>query len=130
MPEGVGYGPQFTASTGLSLNYIGRRVYAYSGVKDLDTNFQDYLNFTTGKEIIICEIHIIGDYDSLGGNDMLTNIYLNGIVVVLDDSSAELAPYSWPIKLILPPLTHVKIEGKVSSGSGKTFGCTLIGKID
>ena len=28
MPEGVSYGPQYTASTGLSLNYVGEDVAA------------------------------------------------------------------------------------------------------
>jgi len=124
----IGTNTQFLGpQSGLSI--VGEWAYAYSGVKSHDTNLQDYLNFTTGKEIIVCDVQILGDWDSIGANDIITNIYLNGQIVVQDDSSAELAPYAWPCKLVIPPLTHVKIEGKVSTGSGKEFVCVLTGRV-
>jgi len=128
MPEGVGYGPQTTASTGLSLNYVGKQVYAYSGVITLTSSFADYFNFTTGKETIICDIQVMGDWDSLGANNIETKASLNGTVVIQDDSSGELAPYVWPCPLVIPPYTQVKIEGKVQAGTIE-FTCVLTGKI-
>ena len=51
MPEGVGYGPQNTASTGLNLNYIGDYAYAYSGAISCSDSEKELLNFTTGSEV-------------------------------------------------------------------------------
>ena len=110
------------------LTIIGDHCYAYSGVVTLTSSFADYLNFTTGKETIVCDIQIIGDWDSLGGNNIETTASLNGSVVIQDDSSAELAPYVWPCPLIIPPNSHVKIEGKVQSGDIE-FTCVITGRV-
>ena len=111
-----------------NLNIVDGQVYAYSGVVSHSTTLVDYLNFVTMSDTIVCTVHITGDYDSIGANDVLTNVYFNERQILIDDSSAELAPYSWPVKLVIPPYTKVRIEGKVSSGSGKNFCCILVGE--
>ena len=53
MPEGVGYSSSnVTAGTGLSLNYVWRDVYAYSGSIDAtdSTTPITMLKFTTGAK--------------------------------------------------------------------------------
>jgi len=120
------------ASTGKGIRYIGGgngHAFAYSGNLDHDTSFQDYFNFTTGSSYLVCQIAVAGDWDSIGANDIITQISLNGVVVILDDTSGELAPNTWPIELIIPPYTVVQIEGKVSTGSGKKFACILTGRV-
>ena len=47
MPEGVGYGPQFTASVGKSLNIIGNHAYAYSGAFDNTETDVKIMDFQT-----------------------------------------------------------------------------------
>jgi len=110
------------------ISIIGSHCYAYSGVVTLTNSFADYLNFTTGKETMVCDLNILGDWDTLGANNIETKASLNGTVVIQDDSSGELAPYVWPCPLIIPPNTHVKIEGKVQSGTIE-FTCVLTGRI-
>jgi len=112
-----------------SLEIVGDHAYAYSGIKDLDGTFLDYLNFKTGNFYLVCNFAITGDWDSMGVGDIITQISLNDGVIVLDDTSAELAPNVWPLELIVSPYTTLKIEGKVSSGSGKKFSCILTGRI-
>ena len=53
MPEGVGYGPQDTASTGLNLNVIGNHAYGYSGVLDVGGTETDLLSFETGNFYLV-----------------------------------------------------------------------------
>jgi len=119
------------ASVGPGINYIGGgngHAFAYSGNLDHSNTFQDYFNFTTGSSYLVCQIAVAGDWDSIGANDIITQISLNGVVVILDDTSGELAPNTWPIELIIPPYTVVQIEGKVSTGTGKKFACILTGR--
>jgi len=116
------------AGVGSGLNYVGEFCYAYSGMKATSTSFQDYLRFTTGSEAIVAEIHVTGDWDSLGGNNVETQVSLNSEAIILEDTSAELAPYVWPIKVIIPPFTEFKVEMIVQTGTPE-YSCLFTGRI-
>jgi len=112
MPEGVGYGPQFTASVGKNLNYIGRHVYAYSGEVSVANTETNLLDFRTGKEYIIGEIQV---GSKAGENeDYEFKIYLNDAIVFShlfnsqgSNTAGEIANF---VPIIIPPLTSVKIS--------------------
>jgi hypothetical protein len=132
MPEGVGYGPQFTASTGLTLNYIGRHCYAYSGNIDIASGGGNpdtvLLKFITGNEVIDADIMIgLDDQDSFIAS---YEINMNGqTVYAIKWDSLGTAGFvvDSPIKLIIPPLTEFEL--KVGISDNKQFCAILRGRV-
>jgi len=129
MPEGVGYGSQYTASTGLGLNYIGNRVYAFSGSIAVDATEKDLLNFTTGKGAILCNIQF--NYIQVTSEDFLYKVYLNDILVQgYSVSHSNLEAQSTVIPLIIPPFTTVKLTAQnTTDNNARNQLVTLTGKI-
>jgi len=133
MPEGVGYGPQNTASTGLNLNYIGSHCYAYSGDINSSSLTARLLDFTTGKGYIFVKtlkMNITGvtvssaNYSftvKFNGQTILTEFYTN------PNAGRQLAD-SDNHYLIIPPFTNVTVDFLSSSGE-KTSCVTLAGKV-
>jgi len=120
MPEGVGYGPQFTASTGLSLNYIGKHCYAYSGIVAVDNNETSLLDFSTSAEYVKGKIQITNASDT--AKDSRYKVYFNDVIIyqygtdVSGEYGSEEDPDP-PIHVIIPPFTNVKITAKNSEDS-------------
>jgi len=114
MPEGVGYGPQFTASTGLSLNVIGNHAYAYSGLHQIGTSPVQHLLFSSGNYLFVGEVTFQGaEYDQNieAGTQSICIIKLNDIEVLsvkIDTvREAQMNPSVFP--LIIPSYTEVSI---------------------
>jgi len=125
MPEGVGYGPQFTTAIGRTLNYIGKYVYAYSGITDLvGASTETQLEFITGKQIIIGEYAFGVDANDIDSNAYIGFlIYLNGILMYQRSARAA-SSGNWsifdPLTLVIPPLTTVKVEAETTDSGGTT----------
>ena len=119
MPEGVGYGPQFTASTGLSLNYVGKHAYAHSGELTVTNGANTtMLEFTTGKEYIVSKVSFAtGDADISGGKIIGYQISFNDNVIfstLTESDSDGTMVYDgscFPQTVLIPPFTLVKVEG-------------------
>ena len=132
MPEGVGYGPQNTASTGLSLNYIGKNAYAYSGdFASDDGNDTEYLNFTTGSEYIVgtCQFH----YGQSGqGDNYGYRIKFNGTTITTYTSTGgeEESEPDKPIPLVIPPFTEVLMSCQnLTSSTGRRQSVIFVGRV-
>jgi len=112
MPEGKGYGPQSTASTGLSLNVIGEHAYAYNS-KVASTTASEILSFQTGNYYVKGWIQFNGfvqpSNPSTGALGTL-DIAFNGISVIILKTETELetsSPHSVRCPILIPPLTTV-----------------------
>jgi len=128
MPEGVGYGPQNTASTGLNLNIIGDHAYAYSGALVLAADLSDWLNFTTGAEIIVAKVQINADWSGIAGNTLYNQIYLNGELVIYErDTGNDYVPGAPVIHFIIPPLTKFQLQMKAAAATYAS--ATLTGRV-
>jgi hypothetical protein len=132
MPEGVGYGPQFTASTGKTLNYIGKHVYAYSGVIGSTSSTADLLEFTTGSRTISAIVLFQLASGPASGVNYWFDIVMNGQIINRQFLSK---PYdsrqpsdSDNLHIIIPPYTECKFTGNAVSGD-KDFCVILKGKI-
>ena len=79
MPEGVGYGPQFTASVGKTLNYVGKFVYAYSGNVGVTNSETVLLETATGSHVIKGKIQM--SYDANASDNYHYKIYFNDVEV-------------------------------------------------
>jgi hypothetical protein len=130
MPEGVGYGPQFTASTGLTLNYIGQHVFAYSGEIAVNNNETNLLDFQSGKDYIVCKIQFNAAHGA--GDDYVFKVYFNGLVVqrYLYAETVDRGVPDQPLYLIIPPLTEVKCTAQnVTDTSANGQIVALTGRI-
>ena len=118
MPEGVGYGPQFTASVGKTLNYIGNHAYAMSGVVGANDDETTLLEFTTASESYLIGIFQFQYNLPNEGDDMFYQIYMNETLVdgISATSSSDI-DYSIPRKLLIPPNTTLKVTAENKGGS-------------
>jgi len=131
MPEGVGYGPQFTASTGLSLNVIGNHAYAYSGEQTTtDTTEKTFLEFTTGN--YLAEIWLQYGSSSGGGVDVKSRTYLNGtnmIELLHAANYDENQDAKIPMRLILPSYTLFKFTLQGQGSQTSEWSVWITGRI-
>jgi len=136
MPEGVGYASSnVIAGAGLDLNYVGDRVYGYSGLITC-TNGGDGTQLSTmsGSKTIVGQYQFnvdIVDMDS--GKELGFTIKFNGVEVVnaVTYTNAAVANpnvMNQPIPLVIPPYTQIDIICSTDDTSAvRTFG-TFTGK--
>ena len=119
-----------------NLNYIGTRVYGYSGMLALSSGSDaTMLEFTTGTEIIHCNIQFTFDYDLLeNGKFFGVELEMDGQTVLKPRAEQRISGSGHGtdlisvIELIIPSFTTVKIIGQTDDG-GTECGCALVGKI-
>jgi len=128
MPEGVGYGPQNTASVGLTLNIIGKHAYAYSGVIGVPNATTTLLLFETGAEYIKGILAIQNSSGS--GDDIQYEVLLNGEVIVSTRNEVTTENDQFPMHLIFPPFTTVLVTAyNISSGAERDQTAIFEGRI-
>jgi len=138
MPEGVDYASSnVIAGTGLELNYVQDRVYAYSGTFPAATSDQTMLEFMTGSKTIKGLFECMGTFNpnasgNIGdGKNTAFQIYLNGVVVssIKIGSIGESMPTKERQEIIIPPYTNVKLTVLSSGASGTELStATFVGK--
>jgi hypothetical protein len=135
MPEGVGYGPQDTASAGLNLNVIGNHGYAYSGViADASSAAADslMLKFTSGNFNFVGHLNFTDDH--VANDNIYLTMSLNGTIVinVIYRSAAAGTDNLNPWDIMIPPYTDVEIKFGASSNVDGTAWLTgkIYGKVD
>jgi len=130
MPEGVGYGPQNTASVGLNLNVIGNHAYAYGGSLQVADSEITLLEFTTGNYIFFGRFAFYKNNDD--GQDFKYQVYMNDSLIIgfVEEYSANFR--ALPSAIIISPYTLIKATA-ISVGSGasteRPILATLTGKI-
>jgi len=135
MPEGVGYGPQNTASVGLELNVIGDHAYAYTGLHASNTTAFTVLSFNSGNYLFVGEFQLNGAIDDDSPADIQQTsalIKFNGIGVALltAGNGAIDAPMSALQPLIIPPFTEVTVDFDMDGTSADRYASgSLTGRI-
>jgi hypothetical protein len=131
MPEGVGYGPQNTASIGKDIHVIGEHAYAYSGLFAASTDDQTALSFTSGNYYLVGYLQLNGAVDD--DNPASTvgtacRVSLNGIgvfILVTGDASLRMSK-SPRQKIIIPPYTEVIAILDSDGTQSDQFGSVVI----
>jgi hypothetical protein len=121
---------------GNTLNYVGNLVYGYSGMLALSSgNDATLLKFTTGSELIKCEIQFTFDYDLLeNGKFFGIEILMDGQTVLKPRAEQRISGSGHgtdlvsTVDLIIPPHTKIEIIGQTDDG-GTECGCVLIGRM-
>ena len=126
--EAIGSNATFTGPQ-QGLTVIGDYAYAYSGVLGIDTTETTMLEFTTGSEIIVAEFNFT--VTERTGDQLFGNIYMNGLKLATSWSglSTNNGEPSYPIKLIIPPLTTIKVTGDNITAATREFAVTMIGRV-
>jgi hypothetical protein len=132
MAEAEGIPPTASvASPGLSLNYVGDWVYAYSG---------EIAVASSGGEVTLLEDVsgagiVVGDYQFFYGvsstNEFIYRMYFNDVIGMsymvtnLRESTPDVK-----IGVIMPPYTRIKLTAQnLSADTGRLQAATLIGRV-
>jgi hypothetical protein len=131
MPEGVGYGPQNTASIGLELNVVGTHCYAASGSVIYNNNETTALEFETGAFVTRATVQVNTlDYD---GDDLGILLYFNGVVIsqqrfITVGASTFTDFPRWD--LVIPPFTKFKLTfDNLTDTTGHTASAVFAGRL-
>ena len=122
------------ASTGTGIRYIQNWVYAMSGVKSVDNNETDLLEFTTGAGLIYADFGFWYATPVGGGNvgdDYQFRILFNNLLILTQNTNDLHTGFSpnYP-KLIIPPLTTVTVSAQNSTDtSANDISATLTGRV-
>jgi len=130
MAEAEGIPP--TASTvvpGLSLNYIGRHVFAYSGQKNAtytDGANTTFIEFTSGDGYIIGKLSWSSVNQS--SNVEFFQFFMNDVMIFdARFQHAEQATSEQPYQLLIPPFTKVTFKMGIVSNPPATM--TFVGRL-
>jgi len=112
MPEGVDASANVTAGTGLEINYVQDRVFAYSGVVTPDgTNETPLLSFKTGDKTIEGQFQFFYATDDKQEQDTLYRVKINGLTIgkfINDYDIREGVHPPIPIPVIIPPYSLIE----------------------
>jgi hypothetical protein len=119
------------AGIGATLNYIGNRVYAYSGLIDANDVATTLLKFTTGSEIIVGQIYVAMVTNST--DDFQYDINIDGQVAFsafIKGGANFGMERNAAIPIILPPHTDVIITAQNATDTSTQPNCaTITGKV-
>ena len=134
MPEGVDYfASNVTAGTGLGLNYIGNHCYAISGsisVAGASSANTTLLDFSTGSEYLTADLQ--GFSTERGSAQLYLNVKFNSQDILkteFDDAGSASGLLDMPIKLIIPPYTHVECLVGIETGATKHWSLIMTGRV-
>ena len=100
------------AGVGQALNYVGNKVYAYSGEVECNNVATTLLDFNTGAEAIAGVFQLY--YDEIAGEDFAYKISMDSqLIVGYQVSGTDIMAQAYPgIDLIIPPFTRVIITAQ------------------
>jgi len=106
----------------------GLHCYAYSGTFNPTSSGATFLELTNpGKGYIVGIVEVNADWAGTGGNNMVIEIYLNDVRVVFEqDVANDYVPGDTEFKLIIPPITVMKVE---LTGADAKANANFTGKI-
>jgi len=135
MPEGVGYGPQNTASVGKEIHVIGNHAYGFSGLFDSATSEYTMFEFTSGNYYLVGELTVSGAIDDTSPAVGLISVFtlsMNGtnLMFLKADTDGEKSPMTISMPILIPPFTVVKLVG-IDTGavSARQTCASLVGRI-
>jgi hypothetical protein len=121
------------ASIGETLNYIGNHVYAMSGsisVAGASSANTTLLDFSTGSEYVTADLQ--GFSTERGSAQLYLNVKFNSQDILkteFDDAGSASGLLDMPIKLIIPPYTHVECLVGIETGATKHWSLIMTGRV-
>ena len=117
---------------GTNLNYVGNRVYLYSGTVEVDNNATTLAQFNVAaNQFIEAEIQFAAAEPS--NDDILHTIKIDGEVihsVLLSNVTSNMYAFSTPIALIFAPNAEIEITAQnQTGGTPRDTTVTITGKV-
>lgn len=113
------------------LSIIGERCYAYSGSVNVPQAETTVLLFNTEANVIKAGIQIISGVDVSDNYEL--NVYLNGSTIWqqrLTNTVQEFFYGNYPINLIIPPLSEVKVTlQNITSDTDRLWSVLFTGRV-
>ena len=117
---------------GQTLNYIGKHVYANSGLVVVDNATTTLLDSRTSSNSYILAGIQLGCINKVS-EDFDVEIKIDGQTVMgiqIDNSNQEYLYGMYPIELIIPPDSRIQVTMiNISSGTGRDWFLTLTGEV-
>jgi len=115
------------------LSIAAEYAYAYSGTVASTTGSQTLLEFTTGKEFIVCDLTCAGSVDTVefaSGDISVFTLSFNGLEVarMKTETLQEDSPTYTVYPILIPPRTKVKLI-VASSGTNGSTSAIIVGRI-
>ena len=132
MPEGIPYASSnVVAGTGLDLNYLGQKAYAYSGAVGVPNSQTKLLSFQTGNKIISGRMYTGYCQDvtvAAVTDDIVFEVKLNGVLIAAryTDTAKEAGTINMIyFTMIIPPYTSVEVLATNISSSTERDMCAI-----
>jgi len=135
MPEGIPYASSnVIAGTGLDLNYLGQKAYAYSGAVGVPNSETKLLSFQTGNKIISGRMYTGYCSPTSVTDDIAFEVKLNGVLISAryTDTSKEANTINMIyFTMIIPPYTLVEVTAtNISSATERDMCAIFTGNIE
>jgi len=121
-----------TAGVGTSLNYIGNHVYANSGTVSVPTAVTTLIDGTTANDSYTVAGIQLGCIEKVS-DDFDLAIKVNGEIIYglqLDNTHQEFSYGMYPISLIIPPNSRIKVTlTNISQDVGRDWYAILTGEV-
>jgi len=122
----------YSATTGQGIRYIGKWVYGYSGIVEVNNIETDLINTVSGSGFIVAQIQFF--YGQSGNTDnYIYKIYLNNIALlakVTNGTSQAPGEESNRIRIIIPPFTTIRLTARNDSDNpAREQAATFTGRV-
>ena len=132
MPVGVGYGPQNTASISkTNFNVLGNHLYALNGGVDTGNQNVETTLFKAETGNYYSKGWLRFTLDHISGDNVEVAVYFNDVIIWAEQSVSGYEGYTdWPLHIVIPPFTTVKLTGKnTASSTGRRVFTSITGRI-
>jgi len=132
MAEAEGIPPTASAaSAGQSIMYLGDYAWCYTGGIGVNATLTTVLETQTASGLIVANMQLT--YVTVSANDQMEwQIYLNDILMAgaKDVSPTHYTEFNFPLKLVLPPFTKIKVTcDNVSQDVSRDMAVLLTGRV-
>jgi len=132
MPHEASVQPEAsTVSAGQSIVYLSNYAWCYTGGIGVNATLTTVLETQTGSGLMVANMQLV--YVSVSANDQMEwQIYLNDILIAgaKDISPSHYSEFNYPLKLILPPFTRLKVTcDNVTQDVSRDMAVLLTGRV-
>jgi len=119
---------------GSTLQYIrtaeGTWCYAYSGAISANATFAENLNFTTGPETVIANIHVMFMTNAGESDDYTWQVLFNEQVVYEVSRGNNIERFPQDTQFVIPGYTHVVVQGRnITEDEAHDIGAMITGRV-
>ena len=117
--------------TGQSIRYLNNYAWCYTGGIGVNATLTTVLETQTASGLMVAEMQLT--YVTVSANDQMEwQVYLNDILIAgaKDIGPSHYSEFNYPLKLMLPPYTKIKVTcDNVSQDVSRDMAVLLTGRV-